>query len=110
MKTLHRLLLRQLKRNNININYSSEEFNSLAESVSSSYEHYESSEKFKARAMEISNLELAQANAKLIEESKTQKILIENLKESIKDISSDDNEIENDDVLQIILKVIVVLL
>jgi len=101
MKTLHRLLVRQLKKNQVNIENPSEELISLAESISSSYEHYESSKNLIERAMEISNLELEQVNIKLIEESKTQKLLIESLKESIKDISIDGNEIENDDILQI---------
>jgi signal transduction histidine kinase len=101
MKPLHRLLIRQLKRNQVSIENTSDELISLAESISSSYEHYESSKKLIERAMEISDLELAQANIKLIEESNTQNLLIESLKESIKDISIDGNEIENNDLLQI---------
>ena len=101
MKNLHRLLIRQLKRNQIDINNSTAEFISFIESVSNSYEHFESSKNLIDRAMEISNLELAEANIKLIEESRTQKLLIERLKESVKDISIEGKEIENNDLLQI---------
>ncbi len=101
MKNLHSLFVRQLKRNKVNFENATEEFISLAESISESYEHYESSRILIERSMEISNLELAEANIKLVEESKTQKLIIKSLKGSIKDISLDGNEIENDDILQI---------
>ena len=102
-KPLHRLLIRQLKRQNFKIedNSTPTEINSLAESISNTYSHYESSMKLIERAMEISNLELAEANIKLIEESKNQKLLIKSLKESIKDISVSEKEIDEDNLINI---------
>lgn len=101
MKPINHLLERQFRRNNVDLETLPEELKSLIYSISDSYEHYESSHKLINRAMEISNLELEEANIKLVAESRTQKLLIENLKESVRDISLDGKEIDDDDLIQI---------
>lgn len=101
MFTFHRLLERQLKRHKVKIESSTSNLFFLIESISKSYEHYEDSRVLVERAMEISNEELSEANTKLLQESNRQKLLIKKLKESIKDISVDKKEVDNNDILQI---------
>lgn len=98
MKDYHRLLKRQAKKyfgENI-----PEGLDSFLEAVSQSYEHYESDRILIERAMEISSKELTASNRKLLDESKRHKILIESLKDSIKSISPDSRNIEDDDLLR----------
>ena len=99
MSDYHRLLKRQIKK------YLGDEIPRDLEpiliAVSQSYEHYESDRILVERAMEISSKELTQSNRKLLDESKKHKILIESLKDSIKSISPDSRNIEDDDLLRI---------
>ena len=98
MAEYHRLLKRQIKK------YFGDDIPAdltpFLEAVSQSYEHYESGRILVERAMEISSKELTQSNRKLLDESKRHKILIESLKDSIKSISPDARNIEDDDLLR----------
>lgn len=102
MEVLHRLLERQLKRFKVDIVSNSSDLYLFAKSISKSYAHYEDSRLLVERAMEISNLELEEANNKLIKDSSNQKLLIERLKETIKDVSVDGKEVNNNDILQVL--------
>ena len=98
MGEYHRLLKRQIKK------YFGDDIPAdltpFLEAVSQSYEHYESDRILVERAMEISSKELTQSNRKLLDESKRHKILIESLKDSIKSISPNSRNIEDDDLLR----------
>jgi PAS domain S-box-containing protein len=98
MSEYHRLLNRQIKKH-----FGDDPPAGLTpflEAVSQSYEHYQSDRNLIERAMNISSAELTQSNRKLLDESKRHKLLIESLKDSIKSISPDARNIEDDDLLQ----------
>ncbi len=56
--------------------------------VNSSYEHYETDRSMIERSMELSSAELTEANSKIREESKKQKLVLDKLKDSINALRS----------------------
>lgn len=101
MSDIHRLVKRQFKKCFGDMENVSKQLSSFMEAISSSYKHYESDRILIERTMEMSSAELTESNKKLVEESKKHQLLFKSLKESIKDISVDDTEVDNDDLLRI---------
>lgn len=101
MDEIHRLLKRQIKKTYGSLENVPTEMMSLIESVSNSYKHYESESALVSRIMALSNEELTESNNKLYEESQRHNILFESLKESVKDVSIDGKEIEENDLLSV---------
>ena len=97
----HRLLERQLNKHLVDFDLKNEKLLAFLKAINNSYKHYESSRVLIERAMEISNLELEQANKKLLKESEIQNQLIERLKKSINAVSIDGKQVENNDLFQI---------
>ncbi|MGB0806238.1 MAG: response regulator [Salibacteraceae bacterium] len=101
MDEIHRLLQRQIKKTYGSLEKIPAEMMSLIESVSNSYKHYESERALLSRIMALSHEELTESNNKLYEESQRHNILFASLKESIKDVSIDGKEIEENDLLRV---------
>ena len=93
MDTLNKLLLRQIKRNQLNPDEIPEDMMRLLKAISNSYDHYENDRELIERSIELSSQELMEAKTKLHKEYEAQKRVLENLKELLIELGP--TEIDN---------------
>lgn len=98
---LHRLLQRQLKKAELEIETLSPQVLQLLQVINESYLHFEDNRLLVERAMRLSSEELEQKNELLRQETEKQKVLIHSLKTAFKTLSTDNRELEDDDLLTV---------
>ena len=98
---LHRLLQRQLKKAELEIESLSPQVIQLLQVINESYLHFEDNRLLVERAMRLSSEELEQKNELLRQETEKQKVLIHSLKTAFKTLSTDNRELEDDDLLTV---------
>ena len=98
---LHRLLQRQLKKADIDINMLSPELMQFLHAINDSYLHFEDNRLLVERAMRLSSEELEVKNELLRQETEKQKVLIHSLKTAFKTLSTDNKELDDDDLLSV---------
>lgn len=97
---MHGLLKRQIKKSFGADFLIDERMKKFLDSVNQSYTHFDDSQELLQRTMEISNEELFESNKRLVEESVRHSLLVNSLKESIREISPGQKVIA-DDLLKI---------
>jgi signal transduction histidine kinase/DNA-binding response OmpR family regulator len=97
----HRLLLRQLKKNNIDVGELPENWQTFIAQIHESYLHFEDNRTLVERAMRLSSEELEEKNKLLHTESENQKLLIETLSGAFKSITIDKSELHDGDLKSI---------
>ena len=90
-----KLLRRQIRKNFGGIENVPEELLPFLDVINDSYDHYEQNHRMLQNTVEVSSLELTESNEQLLSETKRQQLILQALKNSIRDLSS--GEVEGDD-------------
>jgi len=90
-----KLLRRQIRKNFGGIENVPEELLPFLDVINDSYDHYEQNHRMLQHTVEVSSLELTESNEQLLSETKRQQLILQALKNSIRDLSS--GEVEGDD-------------
>ena len=102
MKTMHRLLQRQLRKYFPEYPDIPDPLRPLFNAISQSYSHLEANQALVERAMRLSSDELSEFNLRINAENDRQKVLLQKLKTTIHSLSPDYKINNDDDLLRIV--------